>query len=467
MKTFLVLAAGVSLTSAMTTEDKRMELIHRAHDRDHFLPDGVHPAVHPHKKKDWDAHTWKEEMKENKEKFRERLRKLKDASEDTIEELFSAHDKEKRETADCGAWSSQDWHGLSASSSCAGHLPPPPPRAFSTAFAAGSCAVRARSYRRSCGHVGDGTRKKLLVGAVGRSGTRTLHLLLNATGLRIGHDGRHELQEDGAVSWGAVFAPGRVGAWTCSRAFGWSFSGRFDTLVQLVRAPLDQIASRWDLGRRRPGVGRLMRCHTVAEVAAWDSRHPALIGSGVDGGLNWLVDCLRHWVLVNSYVDAAADATLRIEDLGVDAVLKLAALANLSRADGSRVAAAAVTAAETSLATNTNSGHTRKPKDGDDVVSWPSLLRLDEPYAVLAQALALAYGYDVAPRAPDAAIRAACLGDGPSVFDAPPAWPGGVVPAADARRVRPLACFFDDEERWACYLRCDGSSSSQGRNPTP
>ena len=30
MKTFLVLAAGVSLTSAMTTEDKRMKLIHRA-----------------------------------------------------------------------------------------------------------------------------------------------------------------------------------------------------------------------------------------------------------------------------------------------------------------------------------------------------------------------------------------------------------------------------------------------------
>ena len=55
MKMFLVLAAGVSMTSAqMTTEDKRMELIHRAHDRDHFLPDGVHPAVHPHKEKDWD-----------------------------------------------------------------------------------------------------------------------------------------------------------------------------------------------------------------------------------------------------------------------------------------------------------------------------------------------------------------------------------------------------------------------------
>ena len=66
----------------------------------------------------------------------------------------------------------------------------------------------------------------------------------------------------------------------------------------------------------------------------------------------------------------------------------------------------------------------------------------------------------MSPRAPETAIRKVCLGDGPSIFDAePPVWPGGVVPAADVRRrVRPFACFFDEGELWACYLRCDGSS---------
>ena len=83
--------------------------------------------------------------------------------------------------------------------------------------------------------------------------------------------------------------------------------------------------------------------------------------------------------------------------------------------------------------------------------------------------LAIGYGYDVSPRAPRASVRAACLGDGPSIFDAaPPAWPGGVVPAGDARRARPLACFFEgDSELWACYLRCDGTFLGETKRAAP
>lgn len=345
--------------------------------------------------------------------------------------------------------------------------------------AAGSCAARARSYRRSCGNVGNGTRKRLLATGVGRSGTLSLHLSLTAMGLRIGHDGRHKLLADGAVSWGASFAPGRVGDARCRAPFGWSFNGRFDALALLVRAPLAQVASRWDRGRRKGAVNRLMRCHTVAETPAWDTRHPALriavgekkdrtMGHGERDSYNWLVDCLRHWVLVNAFVDATADATIRTEDLGAEAVLRLAALANLTRADGSRVTLSDAAAARATV-TNANSAHTRKPEAGDDAVTWPALLRLDAPYAVLAQALAIGYGYDVSPRAPRAMVRAACLGDGPSIFDAaPPAWPGGVVPAGDARRARPLACFFEgDSELWACYLRCDGTFLGETKQAAP
>lgn len=270
---------------------------------------------------------------------------------------------------------------------------------------------RSRQYENddagtttSCNNFGTGPPRRLLVTCTGRSGTGFLETLLRRVGLRVGHDNRSipmNASEHGAVSWLHAFND-RVCAYP---RWGWRRRQRrrrtaavpfdhrnFLHIVHIVRDPLRSMRSRWNKGTifafRKPG-----RCNTVQ----------GNFERGGNATANTLRETLRHWVLWNSFIESlvGAGGRYRTEDINGTIVQELYNLAAsqdppgedpLFPMDMSVPEIDALLQSKKFMANSSNSDHTAKPSWR---LTWDMLAQLDEEYTVMAQLMALRYGYAV------------------------------------------------------------------------
>merc|ERR1740117_1165732 len=112
-----------------------------------------------------------------------------------------------------------------------------------------------------------------------------------------------------------------------------------------------------------------------------------------------LLQTLQHWVLWNSFIEATAEWIFRLEDIDIALIREIHSRAQEtpSCADASRVpplpdlpTEADMNARMHAISKKTNAGHTSKPTKP---LEWGVLMALDAEYTLMAQIMALRYGY--------------------------------------------------------------------------
>lgn len=292
------------------------------------------------------------------------------------------------------------------------HLSLPHGRSWHTSDEPPDCKTLSRSFVNApnCGGKVHHNIFKLLVTCTGRSGSTFVSRFLSGIGFKVAHDEVAGPHGYGAVAWRWLFnadsfetrtKSGSIGHKNCLLVMDFGTGTRFENAVHLVRHPLKSIRSRWSMGAFK----MLMTENnfyrpTFCNTHMWNDwpkslptlRHPK---SSVKPDLLSLVATIRHWVLWNSYAAATAKWGFRLEDFAnpnrtVQIVDKLCKIVGANAAE---CPSAERIAHEHALHVGTYSAHSKKVKEW--VFTWDILFQADPLYAVMAQLLALRYGYDV------------------------------------------------------------------------
>jgi hypothetical protein len=297
------------------------------------------------------------------------------------------------------------------------------------------CLVRSSRYAPECGQrgMGPGPPRALLITATGRSGTSFVQRAMAAAGVTMQHDsaictistGQQScvLPESGAVSWPQAFAVRSCASpsWTWRRrllkemAAAKHDTRRFKVVIQLVREPLQSIASRYSNGdwtRHKYDGSKYANC--VTDMLDFPNAHAGDKASS-------LRSALRYWVLWHAFLEASAQARMRVEDMDAQRIHTLALLAAGPSAPA--LPPADIGERLQQLGTRTNHEHTKHTR-----VEWSMLRDSDPVHYAMALLMAVRYGYE------------------------------GTLPeeaAADAAALEGVAfqrCGFVSNGRWTCWL---------------
>lgn len=265
------------------------------------------------------------------------------------------------------------------------------------------CQVANLSMLSASGCSGHEATESVLVTGTGRSGTKYASAVFNKLGFAMSHDNKIGCpcpNVDGAVSWVHAFAmtapPHKarfetpsscttsaiVPKWTWKP---WADNDkarkikRFRSVVHLVRSPLESILSRFNNGTAKIYY-ETSACHTAL---------------GDDILQNSLAVPLRHWVLWNLFVEAHTSLRIRSDYLLEDWIYggKCAKAFNFN--DTRCKPTPKILAKVKRLQKTINAEHTIKATDVN--ISWHLLSQVDPTFAVMAQRMALRYGFTVEP----------------------------------------------------------------------
>ena len=294
---------------------------------------------------------------------------------------------------------------------------------------------RSRLYSPACNNTGQGVPRRLLVTGTGRSGTSYLYTLLNKLGLFVSHEGGIDRQaseadhRDGSVGNNFAFSheedlcPYKYYMWRRRTREWWHLRKQHDPreylhVFHLVRHPLLVMKSMWSTGSWK---NDMSRCDTVSydfpAPPSWNQSSVVLRR------------VLRHWVLWNSFVESYAERRYLsgtwtapiIEDLydtaslpssslppsssvqllmpehrqlqhNVDDDDDVDSLAQQVKPFGPIKSSEGIEAVLGAVSTTTNSEHTKKL---DYPITWDMLEPLDRDYVIMAQLMALRYGFEV------------------------------------------------------------------------
>jgi len=295
-----------------------------------------------------------------------------------------------------------------------------------------NCTVLNRSliFSQRCGLTEKSILVPFLVTGVGRSGTKFLAAAFQSLDMSVSHD-VERIGKEGAVSWmdcfngNTKFLQNRIaGNLKCRHIGGLADTWRYKHIFHLVRNPLTNIDSRWNAGQVSNFAAEA-RCQTAADEG---------LSSSLMSRENYtLAFTLRHWVLFNSFAEVTSEWGFRNEELK-DSFPRISN--EIRRRIGMGPLADQVFEKISKLSSNTNSDHTKKSGN----VTWKKLCEADARYCMMAQLMALRYGYeiDIAEIHPPL-LESLCHGENFSSC------------LTDSLPPKPK-CFFRRDHKWTCDL---------------
>lgn len=280
----------------------------------------------------------------------------------------------------------------------------------------------------------------LLITGTGRSGTTFLTALLNELGLKLSHDS-YGPDEDGGVSWLQAFNDDRCSTpeynWRVGmdkRVHKVNYRYRFKNVFHLVREPLKMIESRADAGFfGSPRNANQYYLDCVIDIGIRELREKVQ-PEELDFDFS-LILALRHWVLWNTFLDFVTENFLRLEDVasgGAQSARIVQAFFVLPEFRDKFPNEDKIHRALNFVVDSRNSAHTKKLEEFN--LSWNYLSKLDRKFAIMAQILALNYGYDIFSKdlLPDALENTSESGEEFSL--------------------KKIDCSFNRRELWSCNI---------------
>ncbi len=305
---------------------------------------------------------------------------------------------------------------------------------------------------------------ELYVTCTGRSGSAFLVGMMTKAGLDVVHD-EERPRGLGAVTWQQAFSNQKftyVEKKTkkkkerrCNypnKQADWKRGVYFRHIFHLVRAPLGAIESRWNRGKVSMGRGYLdtTRCNCDIFETHPLSKITPIVFTTETSSINlgyfktqMLIATLRHWVLWNMFAQQTSSWGFPLERMDKDDEITKFFSQLQERIDlKKKPSDHQLVQVQRLEGQKKNSKHTMK-YDGFKL-SWGVLYDSDPVFSVMAQLMAIRYGYEITVQELLPPLKKHfCYSSAE----------GGLFCAIEGKIPQP-ECFFDrmNEERWTCNL---------------